>query len=64
MEYTNYVWDSKASEKGDDKPIKKNDHACDAQRYALFSHFFESSGKKMSEEEADNMQRVYAFRPY
>ena len=64
MEYTNYVWDSKASEKGDDKPIKKNDHACDAQRYALFSHFFESSGKRMSEEEADNMQRVYAFRPY
>ena len=25
-EYTNYVWDSKASERGEDKPIKKNDH--------------------------------------
>ena len=36
----------------------------DAQRYALFSHFFESSGKKMSEEEAEEMQRAYAFKPY
>lgn len=28
-----YAWDSKASEKGEDKPIKKHDHAPDALRY-------------------------------
>jgi PBSX family phage terminase large subunit len=33
-----YSWDSKAQEKGEDKPIKDNDHACDAERYSLFSN--------------------------
>ena len=28
-----YSWDEKAAEKGEDKPIKMNDHACDALRY-------------------------------
>ncbi|WP_416565063.1 PBSX family phage terminase large subunit [Nocardia testacea] len=32
-----YVWDSKASEKGEDKPIKLDDHFCDALRYAVVS---------------------------
>lgn len=59
-EYTNYVWDSKASARGEDKPIKQNDHACDAQRYALYTHFFERSGKRMEECEADMMQRLWA----
>lgn len=59
-EYTNYVWDSKASARGEDKPIKQNDHACDAQRYALYTHFFERSGKRMGEDEADMMQRLWA----
>ena len=34
-EFDSYVWDSKAQEKGEDKPIKKNDHALDALRYLL-----------------------------
>ena len=34
-EIPGYVWDPKAAEKGDDKPLKVNDHACDALRYAL-----------------------------
>ena len=33
-----YTWDSKAAERGEDKPIKRFDDACDAVRYALFSH--------------------------
>jgi len=33
-----YVWDKKASEKGDDEPMKKNDHAVDALRYAIATH--------------------------
>jgi PBSX family phage terminase large subunit len=37
-ELETYVWDKKASEKGDDEPMKKNDHACDALRYAIATH--------------------------
>ena len=33
-----YSWDSKKSERGEDEPIKKNDHCMDALRYALYSH--------------------------
>lgn len=36
-ELAGYVWDSKATEKGEDAPIKLNDHACDALRYALYT---------------------------
>jgi PBSX family phage terminase large subunit len=38
-EFSSYVWDSKAQLKGEDKPLKQNDHAMDRNRYALFSHF-------------------------
>jgi len=37
-EIESYVWDSKASEKGEDKPIKKDDHSLDSLRYAVYSH--------------------------
>jgi PBSX family phage terminase large subunit len=37
-EIESYVWDSKAAEKGEDAPVKKNDHAVDGLRYALASH--------------------------
>ena len=37
-EYDNYSWDSKAQEKGEDKPLKVFDHACDSDRYALYTH--------------------------
>lgn len=32
-EFGGYVWDSKASEKGEDKPMKVSDHAMDDMRY-------------------------------
>lgn len=32
-----YVWDSKATDKGEDKPVKENDHEADALRYAVHS---------------------------
>jgi PBSX family phage terminase large subunit len=38
-EYGGYVWDPKKSQKGLDEPVKANDHAKDAERYALHSHF-------------------------
>ncbi len=37
-EIESYVWDSKAAERGIDEPLKKNDHATDALRYAIFTH--------------------------
>ncbi len=30
-----YAWDPKAQERGEDRPIKRNDHAVDAERYAV-----------------------------
>jgi PBSX family phage terminase large subunit len=37
-EIEGYVWDPKCGEKGYDKPLKKDDHAVDALRYAINSH--------------------------
>jgi PBSX family phage terminase large subunit len=37
-EIESYVWDNKAAEKGWDEPLKKNDHAIDALRYAIATH--------------------------
>ena len=38
-EMQGYCWDSKAAERGIDQPIKRADHAIDAMRYAVYSHF-------------------------
>jgi len=48
-EIQSYVWDSKKSEKGEDAPIKKFDHALDSCRYACYSHF----GNKLSLKEPE-----------
>jgi PBSX family phage terminase large subunit len=37
-EIQSYSWDSKKSERGYDEPVKKDDHAVDALRYAIASH--------------------------
>jgi PBSX family phage terminase large subunit len=34
-EFSSYVWDEKAQRRGEDKPVKDNDHALDALRYAI-----------------------------
>jgi phage terminase large subunit len=34
-----YAWDSKAADRGEDKPVKKNDHVLDALRYACCTAF-------------------------
>lgn len=38
-EFESYVWDEKSSKLGEDRPIKQRDHALDALRYVLFTHF-------------------------
>jgi len=34
-EFASYVWDAKAQAKGEDKPVKQNDHSMDALRYGI-----------------------------
>jgi PBSX family phage terminase large subunit len=36
-EFFSYIWDEKASERGEDKPVKKFDHAMDALRYFVYT---------------------------
>ena len=36
-EVSGYSWDQKAATKGEDKPVKQNDHSVDAARYAVTS---------------------------
>lgn len=36
-EYASYVWDEDAQRKGVDKPVKEHDHACDTDRYDLYT---------------------------
>lgn len=37
-EIESYVWDPKCAEKGEDAPLKKDDHTIDALRYAVNTH--------------------------
>lgn len=37
-EVSQYVWDRKKAEKGEDAPVKKDDHCIDALRYAFYTH--------------------------
>ncbi len=61
-----YAWDSRAADKGEDKPVKKNDHSCDSLRYALTP--FLSSGDFGSPDEQltiENLRRkVYGDEGY
>ncbi len=37
QEFASYVWDSKAAERGEDKPVKTADHCMDAVRYFCYT---------------------------
>lgn len=39
-ELPNYVWDEKAQLRGEDKPLKTNDHFSDAMRYGFYSRYY------------------------
>ena len=39
-EYASYIWDEKASQRGEDKPIKQNDHHMDCDRYFINTILF------------------------
>lgn len=64
LEYGAYIWDAKAQQRGEDKPLKQNDHTKDRDRYALYSHFSkyqrpakdQLSGVKQPKSEASSMR--------
>ncbi|MCI8363405.1 MAG: PBSX family phage terminase large subunit [Eubacterium sp.] len=37
LEFNSYIWDSKAGERGEDKPIKTRDHCMDSLRYFCYT---------------------------
>lgn len=45
-EFGSYIWDAKATERGEDKPVKQHDHAMDAVRY--FCYTIINPGNKIS----------------
>lgn len=55
-----YVWDSKAAIRGEDKPVKVDDDACDALRYAIYSHKVTTYDyEKHAKMQADWLQNRY-----
>lgn len=44
-EFGSYIWDAKACERGEDKPIKQHDHAMDAVRYFCFTIIYKPNAK-------------------
>lgn len=66
QEFQSYVWDSKKSEKGIDEPVKQFDHALDALRYAIFSHFGEKMTLKtetLDQKQQKMYQKMYQSNP-
>lgn len=43
-EFSSYVWDEKATEKGEDKPIKQFDHCLDSARYFCYTILHRRAG--------------------
>lgn len=45
-ELQQYSWDAKASDRGEDAPVKENDHLCDCLRYRLYSTKYDWVGRE------------------
>lgn len=43
-EFSSYVWDEKAADRGEDKPVKSNDHHMDGDRYFVNTVVIRTSG--------------------
>lgn len=60
-EIEGYVWDPKEAKNGYDEPLKENDHAIDALRYALYTHKISKySPYKSEEQNANYLQNRFA----
>lgn len=54
-EFQTYRWDEKFGLKGEDRPLKENDHAMDALRYAIYTHFGRGIEEEYTEKELNKM---------
>jgi len=57
-EMQSYVWDPKASKRGYDEPLKQNDHACDALRYAVKSYLGTRSSLRKPQQAISNASLI------
>lgn len=48
-EFGSYIWDAKAAERGEDKPVKEQDHGVDAVRYHSYTIIRNRSGIRILE---------------
>ena len=46
-EFLSYIWDQKAAERGEDKPVKQYDHAMDDMRYFVQTVLYKSKGLRI-----------------
>ncbi len=56
-EIQSYAWDTKSGQRGIEKPLKQNDHAVDALRYACYTHLFGKDSDKNSKPDFDRLYR-------
>jgi PBSX family phage terminase large subunit len=54
-EFQSYVWDPKSIKLGVDKPLKESDHALDALRYAIYTHFFNKDHQSLTPQAIENL---------
>lgn len=47
-EFSSYIWDEKAADRGEDKPVQKNDHHMDSDRYFVNTVVMKKSGLSFS----------------
>lgn len=45
-EFYSYIWDEKAQERGEDKPVKNHDHTMDRNRYFIYTRFGRGVGAR------------------
>lgn len=63
-EMGSYVWDTKATERGEDKPLKEHDHICDATRYSLFTHLGKRISSDITAKELEVMKmKAWGYQP-
>jgi PBSX family phage terminase large subunit len=63
-EFSNYVWDLQAAQKGVEKPLKTNDHSMDAIRYVAFSRYQKLSQNRLTQEDMDRFHaEIYGRQP-
>lgn len=46
-EFSSYIWDEKAADRGEDKPVKQHDHGCDAVRYFVYRVIYNKNVAKV-----------------